>query len=170
MFYRSQFILLFIFLLAIVLSGLCECAIILVRLVCTPPLLFYSIALDASKQKKIVYMVRILLAWFIVECGRFRECLGNNPSRPNESNEQGGWLVLKILTECTPAVDFPLKSCILGQVGTVPVKDSLNFCWCHCFNSRLMVVFTIIKKENDNFTDAIASAASMDATPLGSSL
>jgi hypothetical protein len=33
-----------------------------------------------------------------------------------------------------------------------------------------MVVFTIIKKENDNFTEAIASAASMDATPLGSSL
>ena len=44
----------------------------------------------------------------------------------NESIEYGGWLVFKILTERTPAVDFLLKSCTLGQVGTVllPVKDS----------------------------------------------
>ena len=140
MFCRSQFVLLFIFLLAIVLSGLCECAIILVRLVCTPPLLFCSIALDASKQKNIVHMVRILMAW-LVERGRFREFWVIIGVGQNESNEQGGWLVFKILTERTPSLDFPLKSCILGQVGTVPVKDSLNFCWCHCFNSRLMVVF-----------------------------
>jgi hypothetical protein len=57
---------------------LCECAIMLVRLVCPRPLLFCSIVLDASKQKKIVYMARILFAR-LVECGRFRECLGNNP-------------------------------------------------------------------------------------------
>jgi hypothetical protein len=48
----------------------------LVRLVCPRPLLFCFIALDDSKQKKIVHMVRIQFAW-LVECGRFRECLGN---------------------------------------------------------------------------------------------
>jgi hypothetical protein len=53
----------------------------LVRLVCPRPLLFCSIALDDSKRKKIVHMVRIQLAW-LVECGRFRECLGNNPGGP----------------------------------------------------------------------------------------
>ena len=53
----------------------------LVRLVCPQSLLFCSIALDASKQKKVVHMVWILLAW-LAECGRFRECLGNNPGRP----------------------------------------------------------------------------------------
>ena len=50
----------------------------LVRLVCPRPLLFCSIALDTPKQKKIVHMVRILLTW-LVECGRFRDCMGNNP-------------------------------------------------------------------------------------------
>jgi hypothetical protein len=44
----------------------------LVRLVCLRPLLFCSVAFDASKQKRVVHMVWILLAW-LVECGRFRE-------------------------------------------------------------------------------------------------
>ena len=42
----------------------------------------------------------------------------------NESNEQVGWLVFKILTEHTPAVDFLLKSCILGQVDTTSQRLS----------------------------------------------
>ena len=45
------------------------------------PLLFCSIALDAPRQIKIVHMVQILLTW-LVECGRFRKCLGNNPGLP----------------------------------------------------------------------------------------
>jgi hypothetical protein len=112
-------------------------------------LLFCSIALDTSKQKKIVHMVRIPLAW-LVECGRFRECLGNNPSRPKWKQRIGRMAsVFKILTERTSVGDFPLKSCILGWVGTVPVKDSLNFCWCYCFSSQLnykWLCLSIIKK------------------------
>ena len=58
-----------------------ECAIMIVCLVCPRPLLFCSIALVASKQKKSVHMVRIPLAW-LVECGGFRESLDNNLGRP----------------------------------------------------------------------------------------
>jgi hypothetical protein len=68
--------------------SLCECAIMLVRLVCPRPLLFCSIALDDSKQKKIAHMVRIQLAW-LVECGRFRECLGNNLGGPKGKYQIG---------------------------------------------------------------------------------
>jgi hypothetical protein len=57
-----------------------KCAIMLVRLVCPRPLLFCSVALNASKHNKVVHMVRILLTW-LVECGRFREYLDNNPGR-----------------------------------------------------------------------------------------
>jgi hypothetical protein len=53
----------------------------LVHLICPRPLLFCSVALDTQRHKKINHMVRILLAW-LVECGRFRKCLGNNPGRP----------------------------------------------------------------------------------------
>ena len=53
----------------------------LVRLVCPQLLLFCTIALDASEQKKSVHIVRIPLAW-LVEYGMFREYLGNNPGRP----------------------------------------------------------------------------------------
>ena len=67
-------------------------------------MLFCSIAVDASKQKKIVHMLRILFAW-LIECGTFHECLG----RPKLKHRIG-----KILTERTSAVDFLLKSCILG--------------------------------------------------------
>ena len=48
------------------------------------PLLFCSIASDDSKRKNIVHMVQMhgmQLAW-LVECERFRECLGNNPGGP----------------------------------------------------------------------------------------
>ena len=58
-----------------------KCAIMLVRLICPRPLLFCSVALDATKQKNVVHMVHILLAW-LVECGRFREYLDNNAGRP----------------------------------------------------------------------------------------
>jgi hypothetical protein len=34
-------------------------------------------------------MVRILLAW-LVECGRFRECLGNNPAKMKATNREDG--------------------------------------------------------------------------------
>jgi hypothetical protein len=61
----------------------------LIRLVYTRPLLFCSIALDASNQEKIVHMVRILLAW-LVECRRFRECLGNNPAKMKATNREDG--------------------------------------------------------------------------------
>jgi hypothetical protein len=51
-------------------------------------LLFCFIALDDSKQKKIAHMVRIQLAW-LVECGRFRECLGNNLGGPKGKHQIG---------------------------------------------------------------------------------
>jgi hypothetical protein len=78
---RSQGLVTIFFLVFIVLGGGSYQAPV-VRLVCPRRLLFCSIALDTSKQKKIVHMVRIPLAWLVVECGRFRECLGNNPSQP----------------------------------------------------------------------------------------
>ena len=53
----------------------------LVRLICPRPLLFCSVALDAQRHKKIIHTVQILLAW-LVECGRFHKCLGNNPGQP----------------------------------------------------------------------------------------
>jgi len=66
----------------------------LVHLICPRPLLFCSVALDAPRQKKIVHMVRILLAW-LVECGRFRECLGNNPGRPKLKHRIGRMAYLR---------------------------------------------------------------------------
>jgi hypothetical protein len=99
-----------------------KCEIMLVRLVCPRPLLFCSVALDASKQKRVVHMVRIILAW-LVECGRYREYLDNNPGRPKmeASDREDGCLVL---IEPTPAVDFLLKCCNFG-VGR------------HCTSQRL---------------------------------
>jgi len=51
-----------------------------------------------------------------------------------------------IVTYTNPSLDIMGVACVgilprQGTEGSVPVKDSLNFCWCHCFNSRLMVVF-----------------------------
>ena len=121
----------------------------LVRLVCTRPLLFCSIALDASKQKKIIHMVRILLAW-LVECGRFRECLGNNPAKMKATN-QGGWLVfIRSWRNVLQRWISRWKVAFWGRSALYQSK-TLNFCWCHCFNSQLMVVFIHYLKKKKNF-------------------
>ena len=80
----------------------------LVRLVCPRPLLFCSIALDESKRKKIVHMVRIQLAW-LVECGRFRECLGNNPGGPKWKHRIG-----RMAYRADSSGGFPVKKLHFG--------------------------------------------------------
>jgi hypothetical protein len=62
-------------------------------------------SLFVSVTSEIVYMVRIQLAW-LVECGRFRECLGNNPGGQKWKHQIGrmtyrtyssGWFPVKKL-------------------------------------------------------------------------
>ena len=102
-----------------------KCEIMLVRLVCPRPLLFCSVALDASKQKRVVHMVRIILAW-LVECGRYREYLDNNPGRPQWKHRIGRMhgSSLRSWQNLLRPMDFLLKSCNFG-VGR------------HCTSQRL---------------------------------
>ena len=105
----------------------------LVRLVCPRPLLFCSIALDASKRKKIVHMVRIQLAW-LVECGIFRECLGNNPGGPKWKHRIG-----RMTYRTYSSGGFPVKKwhCWGRSADSALYQTKTrNFCWCHCCNSQ----------------------------------
>jgi hypothetical protein len=113
----------------------------------------------------------------------------------NESMGYGGWLVFKILTE-RPAVDFLLKSCILGAAladsvdvviekprmarrmahrstpGEIDAtamqyfKVNVFFPFIdHCLNDLAINILRCCVYPLFFFTEAIASVASLDATP-----
>jgi hypothetical protein len=82
----------------------------LVHLICPRPLLFCPVDLDAPRQKKIVHMVRILHWHELIQCGRFRECLGNNPGRPKLKQRIGRMAcLLKDLDRTYSSGGFPVE-------------------------------------------------------------